>query len=123
EATFNCVEKTNQRTCICWIRENIVSKCVLTFRRNLYIITSFLLTVLHVVIFHTNKRSIWICALVTIAVTDDLHIVLILLFTNDEILKLLTSSFWKFTFRTDFLSLAANFTSFNFFVVFFHFFI
>src|SRR5690606_13228384 len=82
---FNGIEKRDQRACIRWVRENIVSKCVLTFRRYLYIITSFQLTVLHVVVLHAHKCRIRIRLGVAIAVTENFHIFFIFLFTHDEI--------------------------------------
>src|SRR5699024_1459266 len=117
---FNLIQKRNQCTCICRIRKDIISKCVLPFSRKLYIITRLQLAISHMIVFHSHKRSVMIRLRVTVALSEDFHILLIFLFACQKVFESLAVLFWFFTLRAELFAFASDFIRFDFFIEPFH---
>src|SRR5699024_1029569 len=84
---FNLIQKRNQCTCICRIWKHIISKCVLPFSRKLHIITRLQLAIPHMIVFHSHKLSVMIRLRVTVALSEDFHVLLIFLFACHKVFE------------------------------------
>src|SRR5690625_114648 len=117
---FNLIQKRNQGTCICRIWKHIISKCVLPFSRKLHIITRLQLAIPHMIVFHSHKRSVMIRLRVTVALSEDFHVLLIFLFACQKVFESFAVLFWFFTRRAKLVAFASDFIRFDFFVELFH---
>src|SRR5699024_8926879 len=93
---FDVIQKRNECACICRIWIHIISKCVLPFSRKLHIITRLQLAIPHMIVFHSHKRSVMIRLRVTVALSEDFHVLLIFLFACQKVFESFAVLFWFF---------------------------
>src|SRR5699024_4190960 len=117
---MNVIEKRNKCTRITWIRTHVISKRVLTFGRNLNIISCFELAISHIIIIHSHKCGIMICFGIAVAAIKNKHIILILLFSYNIILKCFPVLFRFLSGRAKLFSLTYVLRCFNRLIIFFY---